>query len=185
MNLDQELDVLTQMASELPDYVLSEVLFWPMQGRANFPKLTLGLMLLTRARLRAAEDRLQPEARARLRQAEQQIEAALSRWQANAERKAEKELHTRVNLWQQFWLDCADDTRSCADYYAREVTQRAIAELLLREFPRLRTAPEAQALEPLDRMVRARLHGGEFVWPPEIQAGFPETEFWFLYGKPA
>ncbi len=35
----------------------------------------------------------------------------------------------------------------------------------------------------LDARLRARLKTGGFIWPAEVQAGFPSGEFWFLYGQ--
>jgi hypothetical protein len=64
------------------------------------------------------------------------------------------------------------------------VSQRVIASLLLHRFPGLADAPEAKALEQLDRLARGRLTGDRFVWAAALQPGFPEAEFWYLYGQP-
>jgi hypothetical protein len=42
---------------------------------------------------------------------------------------------------------------------------------------------EADLLAALDRLLRAHFEPGAFAWEPELQAGFPETPFWYLYGK--
>ena len=183
MNIAHELAVLKTMAAELGDYVLAEALFWQMQASSDFPKLSLGMMLLTRARLLAADAPLTPQQRAERDQATTQIETTLSKWAVAAENKAAKELRSRLNLWQRFLEDCQEDPRPCADNYAQDVTQRAIAALLLRQFSRLADSAEAQRLTPLDAQLRARLKPGPFLWPAELQSEFPQREFWFLYGK--
>ncbi len=183
MNIAHELAVLKTMAAELGDYVLAEALFWQMQAGSNFPKLSLGMMLLTRARLLAAGDQLTPQQRAERDRATTQIETTLSKWAVAAENKATKELRSRLNLWQRFLEDCQADPRQCADNYPQDVTQRVIAALLLRQFPRLAGSAEAQRLTPLDAQLRARLKPGPFLWPAELQSEFPQREFWFLYGK--
>ncbi|MGH2521977.1 MAG: hypothetical protein ACRDH2_05680 [Anaerolineales bacterium] len=183
MNLSHELAVLKKMADELNEYLLSEVLFWQLTpSPSSFPKLSLGLMLLTRARLQGADALLDAGQRAERDQTERQIETTLGKWQVAAENKAEKELRSRLNLWQRFLDECRQDGESCADNYPHEVTQRAIISLLLNEFPRLIDTPEAKRLTPLDTLVRGRLTGDEFIWPAELQSGFPEAEFWYLYG---
>ena len=99
-----------------------------------------------------------------------------------AENKAGKELRSRLNLWQAFLADCQEEPSTCADSYPHEVTQRVIAALLLRQFPRLAASSEAQRLAALDAQLRRRLKAGAFVWAAELQAGFAQPEFWFLYG---
>jgi hypothetical protein len=185
MNLAQDVDILTLMAADLKAYLLAEPVFWQMQGPSSFPKLSLGMMLLTQARLEAAGERLSQSQRAERDAAARQIDATLGSWQVAAEKKAERELHTRVNLWQRYWEDCASDPRTCGEQYPHDVTQRVIAGLLLHKFPRLADTNEARALEQLDRLARGRLAGNQFVWGAELQAGFPEAEHWYLYGTPA
>ena len=48
MSLSHDPATLKLMAAELPDYLLSDVLFWQMQAPSDYPKLSLGLMLLIR-----------------------------------------------------------------------------------------------------------------------------------------
>lgn len=184
MNAGQEIAALQIMAEELADYLLSDVLFWQLQAASNVPKLSLGMLLLTRQRLLAADAQLGAGQRAGRDEAIRKIEATLAKWQVASERKAEQELRTRLNLWQRFWDDCREEPRTCADNYSQEVTHRAMAELLLAEFPRLAASPEATPLRGLDPTVRGKLQGDAFVWAPELQPGFPRERFWYLYGQP-
>jgi hypothetical protein len=184
MNLAHDLAVLETMAEELPQYLLADVLFWQMQASSNFPKLSLGQMLLILARLRASDHALDADQRKRRDEAADQIMALLSRWQVAAETKAQQELRSRLNLWQRYWDDCREEPRTCADHYPHEVTQRTIAELLMRQFPKVGESDEARPVRAMDALVRARLEGEKFVWPSELQEGFPQEQFWFLYGVP-
>ena len=184
MDLGHDLAVLKQMVEELPEYLLAEPVFWQMQAPSNYPKLSLGQLLLKRARLQGAGEQLDASQRAERDRIERDIETTLGRWPVAAEKKAEQELRSRVNLWQRYWDDCREDPRSCADQYANEVTQRTIAELLLREFPRIADSVEARPRRAMDALVRARLQGDRFVWQPDLQDSFPEAQFWFLYGQP-
>jgi hypothetical protein len=184
MNVARELDVLKRMAADLPDYLLAETLFWPMQAPSTYPRLSLGLLLLTQARLDALEASLAPAQRAERDSLGRQAEVTLSKWQVAAEKKAERELRARLNLWQRFWEDCADSPQSCAENYPQEVTQRVVVELLLRRYPRLADSPEARPLQAADRLARLRLRRPGFVWSPNLQAAFPESPFWYLHRRP-
>jgi hypothetical protein len=172
------------MVSDLQEYLLSDVLFWQMQAPSYIPKLSLGLLLLTRAQLEAAQGRLSPAQQAEVERATREMDAVLSKWAVAAEKKAGQELRSRINLWQGFLDEYRDDPHRYTGHYSDEVAQRVIAALLLRRFPRLADSTEAKRLGPLDSQLRGRLKDDSFIWPEEIQPAFPQSEFWYLYGKP-
>lgn len=169
MNFATDLAALAAMTEQLEDYLLSDVDFWQLGGSSDFPRLSLGAYLLTRQRLTAT-----PNERPEIAALCQRGDATLAQWQAAAERKAAKELRTRVNLWQRY-LD------ELQGRYATEVAQRVMAALLLRQFSRLTAAPEALHLAALDARLQGRTTAGSFVWVPELQPAFPADDFWFLY----
>jgi hypothetical protein len=183
MSLSHDPALLKLMAAELPDYLLSDVLFWQMQAPSDYPKLSLGPMLLVRAELEARRPQLPPAQAAEVEKAGREIDVTLARWPVAAEKKALQELRSRVNLWKAFWDDYLEDPYAHAHHYADEITQRAIAALLLQRFPRLADSTEARRLTPLDTQLRGLLKSGAFIWPVELQAAFPKDEFWFLYGQ--
>jgi len=185
MNAAQDVDILKQMAADLKDYLLAEPVFWQMQGSSSYPKLSLGMLLLTQARLEAVDSQLSQTQRAERDAAARQIDATLGSWQVAAEKKAERELHTRVNLWQQYWDDCNNDPHACGEQYKHDVTQRVIAGMLVRRFPRLADTNDGRALDQLDRLASGRTVKQGFVWEAELQSGFPEAEYSYLYGSPA
>jgi hypothetical protein len=170
MNTNQDLAVLKRMTDELEEYLLSEVEFWPLSGSSEFPRLSLGAYLLVRQRLAASPPT--PE----LAALREKGAAILGQWRANAEKKAEKELGTRVRLWQNF----LDEGRG---RYATEVAQRVMAALLMDAYPRLSATPDGQRLAALDAGVRGKYPAGPFVWDADLQPAFPDSEFWFLYRK--
>lgn len=169
MTTTKDLAVLQAMTAQLSDYLLSDVEFWPLGGRSDFPQLSLGAYLLVRQRLTAATDQ-----RAEVTALCQRGDATLAQWQAAAERKAAKELRTRVNLWRRYLANWQGR-------YATEVTQRVIAALLLRQFSRLAATPDAQHLAALDARLHGRATAAGFVWLPELEPAFPADDFWFLY----
>lgn len=169
MNVSKDQAALAAMTEQLEDYLLSDVEFWQLGGSSDFPRLSLGAYLLTRQRLTAA-----PDQRAVINGLCQRGDATLAQWQSAAERKAAKELRTRVNLWQRY----LDDLQG---RYATEVAQRVMAALLLRQFPRLAATAEAVHLAALDARLQARTTAAGFVWASELQPAFPADDFWFLY----
>jgi hypothetical protein len=183
MSLSHDPATLKLMAAELPDYLLSDVLFWQMQASSDYPKLSLGLMLLIRTEIEARGPQLLSAQLAEVEKAGRDIDVALAKWPVAAEKKALQELRSRINLWKAFWDDYLEDPYAHAHHYADEVTQRVIAALLLLRFPRLADAAETKRLAPLDAQLRALLRSGAFIWPDELQAAFPKDEFWFLYGQ--
>jgi hypothetical protein len=168
MKFERDVAALQQMTGELQDYLLSDVMFWQLGGSSDFPKLSLGTYLLIRARLSARPS--DPAVQA-LNQAG---DAVLVQWSVTAERKAAAELHMRVDLWQAF----LDEGQA---HYATEVTQRAIAALLIRRFPHLAETADARRLAVLDERVKTRFPEGTFVWDAALQPAFPRDDFWFLY----
>lgn len=172
MSFERDFAALQQMTAELKDYLLSDVAFWPLGGSSNFPRLSLGRYLLTRARLAADAGRA-----AEVAGLELQADKVLAQWPAVAERKAEQEIHTRLHLWETYLAERQGR-------YVTEVAQRAMLALLLRRFPALSETAAGQRLAALDTALKARLRSGAFVWEAGLEAAFPEEAFWFLYGAP-
>jgi hypothetical protein len=43
--------------------------------------------------------------------------------------------------------------------------------------------PDLDALDALDQLLHTIWLRGDFVWDADLQSVFPESEFWFLYGR--
>jgi len=178
-----DLALFLAMRADLADYLASDTLFWQLSGPSTFPKLSLGYLLLTRARLTAASAQLAPAQQTEFAQADQFVTGLLAQKPVAAEKKAALELRTRVNLWAQFLDECVDDSQACAEGYPHDVIQRVIAALLVAEFPRVGETSEALRLASLDARLRGLWRPGAFLWPLEYQSAFPSDDFWFLYGR--
>lgn len=183
LNASRELAILTEMPAELESYLLAEAVFWPLRPGSDFPQLSLGMMWLTRARLRALASHLTPAQRLECERVEGQLDVGLARWAVAAENKAQKELRTRINLWRAFLSELSESPHASGEHYAHEVTHRVMAGLLLRHLPRLADSAETGRLPGLDAQLRSRFKPGNFAWQAELQSEFPSGEFWFLYGN--
>jgi hypothetical protein len=183
MSLFHDHTTLKLMASELTDYLMSDVLFWQMQAPSDVPKLSLGLLLLIRVQLDGSRSELSPAQLTEVEQANRETDAVFAKWPVAAEKKAIQELRSRINLWQAYWEDYIEDPYKHALHYSDEITQRVIAALLLLRFPRLADSSEAKRLVSLDAQLRGLLKSSAFIWPEETEAVFPQSGFWFLYGQ--
>lgn len=165
---------------ELSAYLLSNELYWPVSARgADLPRLTIGGLLLSRARLRALSTSA-PE-RAALSKLERPLEAVRSKWRSAWERKAGREVRARFDLWMNYLQDYRQDPGQHADSYPQEVRWRVMLHFLLNEL----AAPPAEAapLAELDAFLRRVLIPGRFIWEAALEVGFPRDEYWFLYGS--
>ncbi len=168
----------------LEEYLLSPELFWnldvsPPSGERAYPPLTLGNLLLARQRLLRP---LPPEAEHRREALEARLQALLTRWRANWQRKAGRELEMRVRLWAQYLDECAQSGAELA-YYSNEVRNRVLADLLRREGEA--DLPQAEELlRHADSRLRAYFHSGDFLWEADLAPAFPKARFWYLYGRP-
>lgn len=159
---------------ELNDYLLSQELYWPLTARGySLPRLTIGGLLLSLARLQAAGQRsVALEAR---------LDGVRSRRRVAWETKAGREVRARCGLWQAYLADYRHSPEGHADAYPQEVRYRVMLDLLLAELPS--QPAQAELISQLDGVLRANWIPGGFVWEDGLQAGFPRAAYWYLYGR--
>ncbi len=159
---------------ELGDYLLSNELYWPITARGyDLPRLTIGGLLLARARLEARRERFES--------LEAQLGAIRSKRRVAWETKADREVQARIRLWNDYLTDYQHDPEKHADAYPQEVRYRVMLHLLLAELPV--SPPEQAYLLRLDGLLRANFMAGDFIWNADLQAGFSREVYWYLYGK--
>lgn len=187
MAAENDWEFLRAALPDLRDYILSADVYWTLQpaGRsaagARLPRLTLGNLLLSQARLSAVN--LDGQRRDELEQVTREIGRLREEWRSNWSLKAGREFSSRLNLWQQYVRDLRGDPRQHAAGYASEVRSRAILRLLRAEMLEGVPASEEEMLAMVDQILRGLAQPGPFVWEPEVAGAFPQQEFWFLYVK--
>jgi hypothetical protein len=170
---------------ELQDYLLSNDLYRPLGLTAptsyslQTPQLTIGNLLLSRARLSAAD--LDRPRRSEFERMARQLEKTRETWRSNWSRKAGREFSSRLNLWAQYLDELRAELPGHAAYFPTEVRQRVILRLLQPELLDGVQAGEARKLRALDAVLRGLSRPGPFVWEPEAAKCFPMDEYWFLY----
>ncbi len=152
--------------AELKDYLLSDILYYPLT--ASMPRLTIGGLLLAQRRLHAYENASPLDL---------QLDTLRTKWRAAWEKKTAQELDARLTLWRNY-LNEYRHNDELADYYAHEVRLRVILGLLSAEL-----GQEPDELIALDQLLRVKFHLGEFVWDEALSNEFSRDDFWFLYGK--
>ena len=169
---------------ELKDYLLSKELFWPVTlaadaGQPPYPKLTPGNLLLSLARMQAQSSGASQASA--LAQVEGDLNVVVTKWRVKWEEKVSWEFTSRLRQWVNYLKDFGQEPAIQGAYYPNEVRLRVQMELLRQAVPI--SAENAAALDAADGRVRAKLKPGDFIWGEELAAGFPESIYWFLYGK--
>ncbi len=182
--LQRDLVVLEAMVAEMPDYLRSEVLFWPMVP-SGLPKLTLGGYLMRQHRLVGLVDLLDGAERERLDTAVLTFNITTNEKIVRVEERAHKELEARVRQWGEALKDFEGE--SSLSYYRTAIDARLMIALLVQK---LQTSPFQlnprilPQVKLLDVNLSGKWQSGAFIWPDEWQAAYPRAEFWWLYGRP-
>jgi hypothetical protein len=184
--LGQDVAVLSAMAEQMPQYLDSDILFWPAP-RGGMPALTLGGYLLREHRLHALAGLLTAEQQMEVSGALTRFNQALADRVVRFEKKAHHELEARLRQWEEYLKDMDRGTFDRSSNYATAVETRAIIQALLNRLGmppyRAEDRPE-QHLAALDTRLRGRWQPGDFVWPAAWEPAYPREVYWWLYGSP-
>ncbi|MFQ5615705.1 MAG: hypothetical protein ACE5GO_04500 [Anaerolineales bacterium] len=172
---------------ELKSYLLSNKIYWSLGARAPhgeppYPRMTLGWLLLGRARGQGWQAGGLPAPRSNaFDRLGRELDTVRTRWRVAWENKAAREFSARLRLWTNFVNEYRGGNGH-ARRYPYEVQRRAMLDLLAseaREIPRA----ELDLLKGVDSFLRTALRAGGFVWDEGMSAGFPQDAYWYLYGK--
>lgn len=181
-NRESDLQFVKAGVEDLPDYLLSKELFWPLSAPkfgTSLPRFTIGGLLAALRRLQALADT--PAMQAELQEIQKRVDRFRASRRVAWETKAAREFRSRFTLWQNFISDLRHDPERSAESYAHDVCWRVLLELLRAELPT--PPPERSALDGLDVILKAYWLPGDFIWEPGLKTAFPEAPFWYLYGK--
>lgn len=177
------LEYLEAAAELLERYLLSEEIYWQLNGRSKsgpqFPSLTLGGILLAMKLSHALAETSEQSAKAL--QITAHIDHARTKWMVAWENKAAREFSARLTLWRDFLEEFRQDPEGNVDRYAYEVGRRVMLSLLQDETKKIPPA-EQELLGALDHILNSYLVPSEFVWDRKLKPAFPEDEYPYLYG---
>ncbi len=183
--IEYDLLYLQAGVAELENYLLTNDVFWPVDirppaGEPGYPQLTLGGLLLARKRLLTLNK--SPKQTAQLDKIISDMDGIRSRWKVAWEKKASRSFSVRIKMWRDYVEEYRLLPQDNADRYPYEVRLRAMLALLKSELGGQPTA-EVDLLSILDSYLEKVLIAGNFVWEPELEPGFPENTYWYLYGR--
>jgi hypothetical protein len=179
----QDLKFIESACQSLDDYLLSDLLYWPMDdqpasGGISASRTTLGLLFLVIEHVRSRT--LKDDQAERLALAQFEIEKIHRKWKVAWEKKVAAEFKTRLKAWEAFLTEARSDRKELTVRYRTEVRNRVILQLLL-----LDLAPDeigqVHAMYGVDEWLKTTLKEGGFVWDVDLKPVFPEEKFWFLY----
>lgn len=183
--LQRDLAIFERFAAEMADYLRSDTLFWPTGP--SIPELTLGGALMRQHRLLVLRGLLDSAEQARLDQAVAAFQLAITDQIVRCETHAHREMDARLRQWREYLRDVSYDS-SARHYYSSAVDARVMLSQLIDQMqmrPYQLNSDVPRRLEALDKALRARWRGGDFVWPEAWQPAYPADLYWYLWGSPA
>jgi hypothetical protein len=147
---------------------------------SSFLKLTLGNLLLSAQRLSAYEvsGGFTHDEERQYQKLKRQMESIQFKWLSCWRKKADQEYPSRFIQWTHILNELVKELDKNAPYYVNDVRPRALLTLL----SPYTQEDERYDLKPLDSVLRKILIPGPFIWGEELAPGFPEEDFWYLYG---
>ena len=187
LDAKMELNYLYEAVPLLDKYLESKELFWQLPGISRDPgnafgALTIGvtLLMLKRVKARSLSEKLAVERgdyETRIFQSKIHNEKA---WM----KKVGQDFTNRTRLWEKYLNEYHDDMLATVSSYPTHVSQRVIMQLLWEEqdSSSLLLTPLQFMIQTMDAVLKKFFLPGGFIWDPELQPGFPEDTYWYLYG---
>lgn len=182
IDLDNDIEVLSAMASNLTPYLYEDELFGFLSG--TLPQLTVGGLLLRLYRLSRINDDLTAEQNEIVQNARLNFEAERSQWISHYLEKIQREMTARVRALEQFLAECGDDRAGCSAGYPVQAEKRTMIEHLTSEAADhdvLDTDLVAR-LHSVDMRLRGMLREGAFIMDERFEPAYPPERFWWLHG---
>lgn len=170
----------------LEEYLISRNIFWPIHspspsGQSDYPRLTLGNLLLSKKRLDARD--LTYRQVNLIKSLFDSIEVIHIKRRDAWMRKANNELKSRLRQWNYYLKDLRENPEVHEVFYTYEVKVRVIIDLLIPETDRQKPAT-LDALRDMDAFLHKVFVPGPFLWERDLSHGFDEKEYWYLWGFP-
>jgi hypothetical protein len=185
--LQNDLDILEEMADQMDGYLRMGTLFGPM-GPSR-PTLTLGGYLMREHRLLALKGTLSPAENDRLLKARQTFENTVMEWVVATENKAEQEIEARLRQWTETIRELREDAVRYWSYYHSAVESRVMLTSLVKMLsnPPFKISPDVTGrIAVLDNAFYALWYSDSslFVWDEDWTIAYQSADYEFLYGKP-
>jgi len=186
--LEQDLTYVQSAVHDLENYLISDVLYWPIRTAGNrrlpagMTQITIGNLLLSLKRLKALMS-ADGQEKTRLNSLLEEIERIKERGKSKWTKKVIEEIRSRLRQWDHYLEELKSGEISHGDYIYN-IRQRVILDMLMAELDQ--ALPREQArLQALDESLRSSTHPANFIWDADLQLVFPQDAYWYLYRTPA
>lgn len=169
---------LINALSDLPDFLLSEEIYWPLEEGKRFSGARISRLSLGNIRL-VATDLMASSENSADADLVDGIERIFQKWRSNWSRKAALEFSNRLGLWKDQLEELLADPS--AAIYRYEIRQRVILDLLREDMLVDPPRHELDLIAVLDESLRGASQAAGFIWEARLQRGFPQDRFWYLY----
>lgn len=189
-SIERDLKEVEKMGNAIKRYLPSDELYMSVGGgffgSGNMPQLTTGVFLLRLRRLNYFRDELSSVQSATLDKAMAQYQEARSEWAIHTEKKMIREGLSRLKAMNEFFRECRDSMKTCANSYSPEAIRRTIVQELI-------IAMDDQGVDShevvtqthsVDAELRRWITKGDFIWSDKLEPVYPRDSFWWLYGRP-
>lgn len=173
---NEDRSLILAAATELDDYLSSDVLSWKLTGSTG--RLTPGNLLLA---LKRIQTELVSESDTELHSTLDTIEQTRQKRQSAWQKKINTEIPYRLRLWGNSLEDFIEDGALDRSYGA-QVKNRVLVELLSDEVRAFRPEWQGTLLRADEKLKKISING-PFVWEPELEKEFPESKYWYLFVK--
>lgn len=182
-----EVDFLRAGLKQLKPYLLSDEVFWSLglrllRSTPPYPQLTLGNLLLSKARLSGLQSgqALSAEQQDEMESLNAELEKTHEDWQVAWMGKAQKEFELRLRQWARYLDELSQVPGRHTASFANAVRVRALLELLRGYLPDSVDGVRSE-VGVLDQRLKRVTRVGEFIWEEAVKAAFPQDDYWFLY----
>jgi hypothetical protein len=190
-NLEKDLHEAETMVQGLVPYVYEDRIYanvgnGGMFAAKNTPSLTLGAVLMRLRRLHVLEDHMTDAQRATLDSITHEHERVRKEWTLHYNNKLVQEATSRLKQIVQYFQDCREDPRTCANAYLPEALRRTIVPEIADALEQ-HDVPSAEldnTIHIADSGLRRYAMPCDFIWAEELQPVYPKSRFWWLYAKP-
>ncbi len=186
-SIDHDLEEANALAEHLIPYVYENELYGSIGGMfGSMPRLTIGGLLLRLHRLHALEDQMSDAQKAQLAEIDAKHESARQEWTVHYNDKLLQEAESRLKMMEQYFNECADDPRTCANNYNPEAMRRTIVQEIDRQLKQT-NAPSAKlehTMTKVDSQLRRFTQPSGFLWASVLLSVYPQGEYWWLYARP-
>ncbi len=190
-NLEKDLREAEEMVASLVPYVYEDRIYASvgngvMFAARNTPSLTLGALLMRLRRLHSLESQMNDSQRATLAKISDEHERVRKEWTLHYNNKLVQEATSRLKQIKQYFDECREDPRTCANSYLPEALRRTIVQEIADALEQ-HDAPSAEldkAISSADGGLRRYAVPSDFIWADALQPVYPKSHFWWLYAKP-